>query len=118
MDEVDTTTVFGTPLEVGFRLLFLLSASDRRALDQQRLTYFDYIVVHSKDLGGAESIHPATPRQKSELLVKRTIVNDGLNLLISRDLIERRFAAKRHRLPGNQARKACLRIPSSRTTLT
>jgi hypothetical protein len=85
--------VFNTPLEAGLRALFLMSTG-RRSFDSQRLIYLDYILVHSGDLGGAESIHPQAPGQKSELLVRRELVQEGLSLMKSRDLIERRFTKK------------------------
>lgn len=83
---------FNTPLEAGLRALFLLAAT-RRAFDSQRLVYFDYMLVHSGDIGGEESLHPPTPSQKGELLVRRQLVQEGLALMRSRELIERRFAA-------------------------
>ena len=62
--------VFNTPLEAGLRTLFLMSTG-RRSFDFQRLIYLDYILVHSGDLGGAESIHPQAPGQLGELLGRR-----------------------------------------------
>lgn len=84
---------FNTPLESGLRALFLLTAAGRRALDCQRLVYLDYMLVHTGEVGGQESLHPRTPGQKGELLVRRELLQDGLALMRSRDLIERRFAA-------------------------
>jgi hypothetical protein len=92
METVVPSRTFNTPLEAGLRALFLL-ATGRRSFDSQRLVYFDYFLVHSSDVGGAESLHPHTPSQKGELLVRRQLVQDGLSLMRSRDLIERRFVA-------------------------
>jgi hypothetical protein len=88
----DSVRTFNTPLEAGLRALFILAAT-RRAFDSQRLIYFDYMLVHSRDVGGDESLHPRTPSQKGELLVRRRLVQDGLALMRSRELVERRFAA-------------------------
>lgn len=88
----DAGRTFNTPLEAGLRSLFILAAT-KRALDSQRLIYFDYMLVHSGDVGGDESLHPRTPSQKGELLVRRRLVQDGLALMRSRELVERRFAA-------------------------
>jgi hypothetical protein len=73
-------------------VLFVLAAT-KRALDTQRLIYFDYMLVHSGEVGGDESLHPRTPSQKGELLVRRRLVQDGVALMRSRELVERRWAA-------------------------
>lgn len=93
MAQVDAIRTFNTPLEAGLRSLFILAAAGQRSFDSQRLVYFDYILVHSADLGGEESLHPRTPSQKGELLVRRQLVQDGLELMRSRDLVIRKFAA-------------------------
>ncbi len=83
---------FNTPLEAGLRALFVLAAAGRRAFDCQRLVYFDYILVHSAEVSGEASLHPRTPSQKTEILVRRDLVQDGLVLMRSRELVERKFA--------------------------
>lgn len=61
-------------------------------LDLSRLLYFDYLIVHSGDVpNGPESLHPATPHRSGELLVRRGLVEQGLDLLASRGLVERSF---------------------------
>jgi len=89
---VITERTFNTPLEAGLRSLFIL-ATGTRGFDSQQLVFFDYFLVHSADLGGEESLHPTAPAQKGELLVRRRLVQDGLALMRSRDLVERRFLA-------------------------
>jgi hypothetical protein len=93
MAQVEVVRTFNTPLEAGLRSLFILAAAGQRSFDNQRLVYFDYILVHSADLGGEESLHPRTPAQKGELLVRRQLVQEGLELMRSRDLVIRKFAA-------------------------
>jgi hypothetical protein len=87
------TRTFNTPFEAGLRALFILAAAGRRSFDSQRLVYLDYVLVHSGDLHGPANLHPRTPSQKGELLVRRELVQEGLALMRSRELIERRFAA-------------------------
>jgi hypothetical protein len=93
VDEEIGVRTFNTPLESGLRALFVLAAARRRAFDTQRLVYFDYLLVHSAEVDGPESLHPRSPAQKGELLVRRALLQDGLDLMRSRDLIERRFKA-------------------------
>lgn len=86
-----TARLLNTRLESGLRSLFVLDAAGRAALDLQRLLWFDYALVNSHDLGGPPSLHPRTPGRTQQLLVRRRLVQDGLDLLRSRELIERRF---------------------------
>src|SRR5262245_52485742 len=78
--------LFSSPLEVGFRALFLLSALNAPA-DLQRLVIFDYFTVHSADVDGPQSLHPPTPHRGAEILVKRDVLRRGLLLMISRGLL-------------------------------
>lgn len=48
---------------------------------------FDYLVVHSADADGPDSLHVALPFRTGELLVRREIVERGLMLMRSRNLI-------------------------------
>lgn len=89
----DSIQTFNTPLEAGLRALFVLVASGRRALDLQRLIYFDYAMIHTAEFGGPTSLHPSTPSRGAQLLVRRALLQDGLELMRSRDLINRRYAA-------------------------
>ncbi|ABC28821.1 putative threonine efflux protein [Hahella chejuensis KCTC 2396] len=82
-------TVFNSALETGVRSLVILTANFPDALDLQRLVDFDYLVVHSGDVGGPESLHPPLPMREGELLVRRRIIESGLSLMMSRGLITR-----------------------------
>lgn len=80
---------FNSPLETGIRSLGVLASSYPHNFDLQRLVVFDHLVVHTGDLGGPASLHPRLPLRSAELLVRRSIVERGLMLMISRGLIER-----------------------------
>jgi hypothetical protein len=84
---------FNSPLECGLRTLALLDAARPASCDLQRLIFYDYLLVHSGDVpGGPASIHPATPLRSGEALVRRQWIERGLLLMISRELVVRRFA--------------------------
>jgi len=72
-------------------MLFVLDAYEGRRADLQRLISFDYLMVHSGDAEGPDSLHPAVPFRGGELLVKRDVLSTGLNRMFSRELIEKRF---------------------------
>ncbi|PRB80217.1 ABC-three component system middle component 2 [Pseudomonas sp. MYb185] len=87
-------TVFNSALETGVRSLVILAANFPVALDLQRLVDFDYLVVHSGDVNGPESLHPPLPMREGELLVRRKIIESGLSLMMSRGLVTRIAGAK------------------------
>nr|WP_255705698.1 ABC-three component system middle component 2 [Xenorhabdus sp. PB61.4] len=59
----------------------------------QRIVSYDYLLVHTSDVqGGPKSLHPAVPHRGAELLVKRSSIQAGLNLMLSRELIEAVFS--------------------------
>jgi hypothetical protein len=82
-------TVFNSALETGVRSLVILAANFPAAMDLQRLVDFDYLIVHSGDLDGPESIHPPLPLREGELLVRRKIIESGILLMMSRGLVTR-----------------------------
>lgn len=83
------TEPFNSPLETGVRSLSILVASFPEVFDLQRLIEMDYLVVHSEDLGGPESLHAPLPLRAGELLVRRGIIERGIMLMMSRGLIRR-----------------------------
>lgn len=87
-------TVFNSSLETGVRSLVILAANFPDVLDLQRLVDFDYLVVHSGDVDGPESLHPPLPMREGELLVRRKIIESGLSLMMSRGLITRTAGAE------------------------
>lgn len=82
-------TPFNSPLETGFRALAILVAAFPVGFDLQRLVEMDYLVVHSGDADGPESLHAPLPLRAGELLVRRGLIEKGLLLMMSRGLIQR-----------------------------
>jgi hypothetical protein len=80
---------FNSPIETGMRALILLAESYPAQIDLQRLLEYDYIMVHTGDVDGPPSIHPALPLRSGELLVRRQLIERGLMLMISRGLVGR-----------------------------
>jgi hypothetical protein len=74
------------------RALILLAESYPAQLDLQRILEYDYIMVHTGDVDGPPSIHPALPLRSGELLVRRQLIERGLLLMISRGLVSRHAA--------------------------
>lgn len=83
--------LFNSALETGVRTVFVLDASHPRPLDLLQLTWLDYLVVHTGDIGGPPSLHPDVPARMGELLVRRHLVQDGLNLVRRLHLVDATF---------------------------
>ena len=66
----------------------ILVAAHPAAFDLERLVEMDYLVVHSGDADGPESLHAALPMRAGELLVRRGLIEKGLLLMSSRNLIQ------------------------------
>ncbi|MFA6446604.1 MAG: ABC-three component system middle component 2, partial [Candidatus Paceibacterota bacterium] len=50
-------------------------------------------LVHSSDITGApKSLHPDLPNRSCEILVNRAIVQEGLKLLLTKGLVEIKYA--------------------------
>jgi hypothetical protein len=92
MDEVVRTPralTFNGPLEAGVRAVAILVAAFPQSYDLQRMTAFDYLLVHTGQLGGPDDLHPSTPIDTPATEVRRKIVQDALHLMMTRDLITR-----------------------------
>jgi len=83
------TSPFNSALETGVRTLAILIESYPKAHDLGRLVQYDYLTVHSADADGPPSLHPPLPLRSGELLVRRSLIELGLRLMMSRSLIRR-----------------------------
>ncbi|THD36700.1 MAG: threonine transporter [Sphingomonas sp.] len=91
MDEVThaRSLTFNGPLEAGLRAVAILGAAFPKAFDIQRMTAFDYLLVHTSQLGGPADLHPDSPIRAPATQVRRRVVQDGIHLMMTRDLIAR-----------------------------
>ncbi|HBT88939.1 MAG TPA: threonine transporter [Desulfobacter sp.] len=89
MNRYSRIALFNSPLETGIRSLAILVAAYPEAFDLERIVEMDYLVVHSGDADGPKSLHAALPMRAGELLVRRGLIENGLLLMASRNLIQR-----------------------------
>lgn len=108
-------STFNGPLEAGVRTVAILGAAFPLAFDLQRLVAFDYLLVHTADIGGPESLHPPVPLQSAALLIRRRIVEDGLLLMMTRDLVRREARPSGFLYHAGKARR-CSSIACKRNT--
>lgn len=81
------------PLEVGMRILMVLTEAFPAELDLNQLVLIDHAVLHSGDIGGPSSLHPAVPMGAGEISVKRQTIQAGTELLVRFELAEIHIAA-------------------------
>jgi hypothetical protein len=91
MDSVsadDFGYLFNSKLEAGVRAVVVLEKLRPESADLAEMVLFDYIVVHTSDLGGPPSLHANVPERKGELLVRRRLVEVSLDLMRRCHLID------------------------------
>lgn len=81
-------TPLNSPVEVGVRVLMLLTEAFPAHLDLNRLVLLDHGLLHSADVGGPESLHPPLPIRAGELGVKRRTIEGGLEVMIRAGLVQ------------------------------
>ena len=90
--QAKSVRVFNSELESGIRCAAVLLAVFPQSCDLQRLVQYSYLIVHSGDVpDGPPSIHPATPHRSGELIVRRRLVQGGLELMATRSVVQRTF---------------------------
>ena len=84
----DNNYLLNSSLEVSLRTLVLLNCSNNDTFDIDRLVIFDYFILHGKDIDDTQiSIHPPLPHRSSEIIIRRKLIKEGLEILFSRGLV-------------------------------
>ena len=83
------TQLLNSPLEIGIRVVALLTALYPERADLTRIVLLDHVVLHSRDFAGASSLHPEIPGRVGELGVKRELIREGITIMGARGLIVR-----------------------------
>lgn len=82
---------FNSTLETGIRAVVILNAFYPRQCDLMEMTWFDHLVVHTGDLHGDDvppSLHPDMPNRTGELLVRRSLIEKSLRMMIEVHLVD------------------------------
>lgn len=75
------TLLFNSPFEAGVRSIVILNAIYPAKCDLSNLVWLDHFVVHTEDLGGPESLHLDIPQCSGELIVRRQIIVNGIEIM-------------------------------------
>jgi hypothetical protein len=86
--------VFNNELEMGLRILVILETVYPKSYDIEMINYYDYFILHTKDIGGDKSLHADVPNRYGELSVKRELIRNSTKLLLSRGLINVEYSGK------------------------
>lgn len=84
----DNNLLYNSPLEVALRTLVLLNNAPADTFDKDRLVIFDYFILHARDLDERQkNLHPSLPFRSSEIIIRRKLIIEGLEMLVSRGLV-------------------------------
>lgn len=83
---------FNNEVEYGLRTLVLLLYLYPETYDLTQLVYLDYLLVHSGDFNDdLKSLHAPIPYRKEEIYIRRSLIENGINLFSSKGLIDIEF---------------------------
>lgn len=85
---MNRTRVFNNEIEMGLRILVILKCIYPKSLDVEMINYYDYFSLHSKDIGGEESLHADVPNRSGELSVKIGLIERSLKILLLKGLLK------------------------------
>ncbi|WP_397599098.1 ABC-three component system middle component 2 [Silvanigrella sp.] len=79
---------FNSHLEIGLRVLSILTEAFPNKYSIRQLAVLDYLLVHSDDtLGGPNGLHPKIPQRSGEYFIRKNELDGVLKLLKSKYLI-------------------------------
>lgn len=84
---------FNSPIELGFRMVFLLQYLRPNSVDLQKLIMLDYALVYSADLGGPSSLHTPVPHRNNEMYTRRGLIQQGLHLMSGKGLVHAEYTS-------------------------
>lgn len=101
--ETRNANVFNSPLEIGFRTLYILNGINPVEVDLNRLVIYDYFLLNSSDFpNGPKSLHPPIPHRSAQIIIKPLILKDALVLMRSKELIDIVFSSEGIKYKSNE----------------
>ncbi|MET1249168.1 ABC-three component system middle component 2 [Sporolactobacillus sp. STCC-11] len=102
--------VYNTPLEIGLRVLIILNELTEETIDLNRLVIYDYFINHSSDFDKtSKSLRPSIPQRFGELILKRKVIQEGIYLMYSRELLDIHYTLNGIYFKSNQLTKEFLK---------
>lgn len=78
---------FNSELELGIRMVYLLSSLYPMGADLQKLVLLDYAIIYSSDFNGPENLHTPVPLRAGELFSRRELIQSALYLMSKKGLV-------------------------------
>ncbi|MFF2179454.1 ABC-three component system middle component 2 [Lysinibacillus sp. NPDC058147] len=79
--------IYNTSFEVGIRCMVILEKMSPRKLSVDQLSMLDYLLTNDA-LTDNTQLHPIKPNSQNELIIRRAIIVESINLLINKSLID------------------------------
>lgn len=109
--EIRNANVFNSPLEIGFRTLFILNAISPTEIDFNRLVIYDYFLLNSNDFpNGPKSLHPPIPHRSAQIIIKPLILKEAIILMKSKELIDIIFSNSGIKYRANELTKRFIEL--------
>jgi len=109
--EERNANVFNSPLEIGFRTLYILNGISPTEIDLNRMVIYDYFLLNSSDFpNGPSSLHPPIPHRSAQIIIKPLIMKDALVLMRSKELIDMVFSADGIKYKANDLTKRFIEL--------
>ncbi|MDI1354210.1 MAG: hypothetical protein PSX36_04805 [bacterium] len=109
--ETRNANVFNSPLEIGFRTLYILNGISPVEVDLNRLVIYDYFLLNSSDFpNGPTSLHPPIPHRSAQIIIKPLILKDAMALMRSKELIDIVFSADGIKYKSNELTKKFIEL--------
>ncbi len=81
--------IFNNPVEISLRILILLNIDINNEYNIEKLTYFDYLMMHSGDIDDApDSILPNSPYRFFEFHVNKENISQSVEFLWRKGLVD------------------------------
>ena len=86
--------IFNNPVEIRLRILILLNIDIDNEFNIEKLTYFDYLMMHSGDIDNApDSILPNSPYRFFEFHVNKENISQAVEFLWRKGLVDISYTA-------------------------
>lgn len=109
--ETRNANVFNSPLEIGFRTLYILNGISPVEVDLNRLVIYDYFLLNSSDFpNGPKSLHPPIPHRSAQIIIKPLILKDAMALMRSKELIDIVFSTDGIKYKSNDLTKKFIEL--------
>jgi hypothetical protein len=88
MTQSNKFSPFNNNIDMGLRALSILQFAYPKSYDLSKLVFLDYMTVHSGDFNSPfKSLHAPVPNRKSEVYIRRSLLEQGLLLFSKYGLV-------------------------------